>query len=97
MELVTSDDPILHKVSKFVHSSEFGTIGLIDLVDKLYEALNRHKGAGISAVQVGILKRICIVGDSEGGFTTLINPTILVEYGNQKCKEGCLSYPGLTV
>ena len=97
MELVTSDNPILRQVSKYVKSTEFGTIALTDLVDKLYEVLERKEGIGISAVQVGVLKRICIVGDSDGSFTVMFNPTILVEYGSQKCIEGCLSFPGLTV
>lgn len=55
---------------------------------------NIGKGVGISAVQIGILKRIIII-KVNGQFVTILNPEI-VRTGREKkeSKEGCLSFPG---
>ena len=55
----------------------------------MYEA----NGVGLAAVQVGILKRICVIDDGEG-LIELINPVITEESGSQTGTEGCLSFPG---
>ena len=62
---------------------------LDDMADTMYEA----NGVGLAAVQVGILKRICVIDDGEG-LIELINPVITEESGSQTGTEGCLSFPG---
>jgi peptide deformylase len=62
-------------------------------------------GVGISAPQVGILKRIVAVdvsahrrgGQEENhGLLVLINPEILAKGGRQVVREGCMSIPDYT-
>ena len=51
-------------------------------------------GVGLAAPQVGVLRRVCIVEDSEGEIIELINPEIIETSGEQEGSEGCLSLPG---
>ena len=51
-------------------------------------------GVGLAAPQVGILRRVCIVEDSEGEIIELVNPEIVKAEGEQTGLEGCLSLPG---
>jgi peptide deformylase len=56
-----------------------------------------EKGIGISAVQIGVLKRVIFIHIPELGFKVeLINPTI-VSFSKEKMQvnEGCLSFPGV--
>lgn len=61
-----------------------------DLVSDMREIMHRYNGAGISAVQVGELKRVLLVGDK-----VFVNP-IFVSKSDEKVNrtEGCLSVPG---
>ena len=63
------------------------------LLDDMIETLKKAKGAGLAAVQVGVLKRIFIV-EVEGEFIEFINPEIISEKGVQYGSEGCLSVKG---
>ena len=45
-------------------------------------------------LQVGILRRVCIVEDEQGEIIELINPEIIKTEGEQTGLEGCLSVPG---
>lgn len=60
------------------------------MADTLYATPN---GAGLSANQVGILKRLIVV-DTGNGLLQLVNPSIIDSRGEQECVEGCLSIPG---
>jgi len=64
-----------------------------DMKDTL---ISTQTGVGLSAVQVGELKRICIIKYC-GKIYTLINPTITRTRGEVLFKEGCLSVPGFYV
>jgi len=87
-------DEILEKVSKEVTMVTPRTKMLIrDMLDTMYDI----EGIGLSACQVGVLKRIFVVdaGDEYGENPyVLINPRILESSGEQSGKEGCLSVPG---
>ena len=68
-----------------------------DMVDTMYAA----KGIGLSAVQVGVLKRIIVVDvdyrdeDGERKPVKMINPEIVGETEDSRVyNEGCLSFPG---
>lgn len=63
-----------------------------DLEDTL-----ENKGIGLSAVQIGIHKRIAIIRMGENKLD-LINPKIIKKEDRFRFpKEGCLSLPGLTI
>ena len=58
------------------------------------ETLKKADGAGLAAVQVGILRRAVIVDVGDGKPLELINPEIVETSGEQEGQEGCLSLPG---
>ena len=73
-----------------------------DLMDTLRAS---QGGVGISAPQVGVLKRIVAVDVSSSkrgatvenhGLLILINPEILAKGGRQIVREGCMSIPDYT-
>ena len=87
----TIGDDILEKRSKEVTKVTLRTKTLIrDMFDTMYEV----GGLGLSACQVGVLKRIFIVDETGENPHVLINPRILEQSGEQSGKEGCLSVPG---
>ncbi len=57
------------------------------------DTLEDAKGAGLAAVQVGVLKRVFIVSVEEG-YYEFVNPKILGTSGSQYGTEGCLSVKG---
>ena len=62
-EVRTIGDPILEKRSKEVTKVTDRTK---ELIDDMIETLYEQNGVGLSAVQVGVLKRIVIMDLSEG-------------------------------
>lgn len=89
--IVKIGDPILNKKSRPVEKfdARLATI-LDDMKDTLYQA----SGAGLAAVQVGILRRIVVI-DCGDGYLELINPEITERSEElQHETEGCLSIPG---
>lgn len=63
-----------------------------NLIQDLKDTLNNTTGCGISAVQIGELKRICLI-KINGQIKTLINPVITKTRGEVEFREGCLSAP----
>ncbi len=65
----------------------------VETIAKMKDAIkDEPDAAGISAIQIGIPKRICIC--SWGGNTiTMINPEVVRSRGEQEFVEGCLSFP----
>lgn len=63
-----------------------------NLIQNLKDTLNNTTGCGISAVQIGELKRICLI-KINGQIKTLINPVITKTRGEVEFREGCLSAP----
>jgi len=66
---------------------------IIQLLDDMKDTLRKAKGAGLAAVQVGVLRRVFIV-DVEEGYFEFINPEIISQKGEQYGVEGCLSVKG---
>lgn len=89
--IIKENDPTLRKISKPVSNfDERLHILLDDMADTMYKA----DGAGLSAVQVGVLKRVFVI-DVGNGITEFVNPILLKSSGSNKVKEeGCLSVPG---
>ena len=64
------------------------------LIDDMIETMYKYNGVGLSAVQVGILKRVVVIDIDDGtGVKILINPKIVKTKGEQEVEEGCLSFP----
>ena len=65
------------------------------LIEDLRDTLNASKnGCGISAVQIGELKRVCIIKHNDKEIV-MINPVITRTRGEVNSEEGCLSVPHL--
>ena len=90
-KIVTLEDPVLRKTSRKVEKFDKR---LWDLLDDMKDTLYSANGAGLAAVQVGILRRVVVI-DVGDGFIELINPEI-TERSEEKQNEveGCLSIPG---
>lgn len=86
-------DEMLYKKSRKVEKFDKR---LHDILDDMAETMYSAKGAGLAAVQIGILRRIVVIDTTkEGtGLIELINPEIIEQSGEQTAKEGCLSLPG---
>ena len=64
------------------------------LIDDMIETMYKYNGVGLSAVQVGVLKRVVVIDiDDDTGVKILINPKITKTKGEHEVEEGCLSFP----
>jgi len=87
-------DPVLREACPEVEEIDESVEQLVrDLVD----SLPRPGGAGLSANQLGILKRVFVYED-QGEVRACINPRLVsVSEETEEELEGCLSLPGVTV
>ncbi len=89
--IIKENDELLRKISKPVVDFDDK---LCELLDDMAVTMKKAEGAGLSAVQVGILKRAFVM-DTGHGLRECMNPKILRAEGVNKIKvEGCLSVPG---
>lgn len=64
------------------------------LIEDLHDTMQAHDGIGISACQVGMMERICLVQiDEDDDLLVMINPKIVSSKGTSLDVEGCLSLP----
>ena len=95
--ILTKEQPTLYKKSRPV--TEFNA-RLHQLLDDMAETLEQAGGVGLAAPQVGVLRRVVIVLETnvpEGEpevLIELVNPEIIETSGEQNGPEGCLSVPG---
>ncbi len=95
--ILTDDETALHKKCRLV--TDFNA-RLHSLLDDMAETLQRADGVGLAAPQVGVLRRVALVletnvpEDDEPYLIELINPVITASEGEQHEPEGCLSVPG---
>ncbi len=73
-----------------------------DLVKDMFETMYHAEGVGLAANQIGVPLRVMVIDttpkeDAPNLKLVLINPEIVSSEGRVKYKEGCLSFPGLTV
>jgi peptide deformylase len=98
LKIVIAPNPLLQMVSASVDiiNEEIKTLAK-DMLDTMY----KNNGVGLSAVQVGVLKRV-IVADVEwakledgikGVQYVMINPEIIDSESINEYNEGCLSFP----
>lgn len=90
LKIVTKEDPILRKTSRRVEQI---TPRILTLIDDMIDTLHKANGAGLAAVQVGVLRRIVLVETDDVGLVEMINPEIIDAEGEQREVEGCLSVP----
>jgi len=88
--IITDESPKLRKISREVVDFDDR---LHQLIDDMRETLEYANGAGLAAVQVGILRRVVLVDVGEG-MIELVNPVVVCAEGEQEVTEGCLSVPG---
>lgn len=89
-EIVDYTDEFIRKVSKPVKAFDEN---LHELLDDMKQTLIEYDGAGLSAVQVGVLKRAFVIS-MNGSYIEFVNPKIEKTSGKQVKKEGCLSVKG---
>lgn len=91
LNILDESDDTLRKKSREVTEI---TPRILMLLDDMTETLHKAEGAGLAAVQVGVLRRIVLVEAEPGQLYELINPKIVYAEGEQEEVEGCLSLPG---
>lgn len=95
--------PVLREIARPV--DRFDTPELHALVEDLVDTMKANSGAGLAAIQIGVLQRVVIFGidrnprypDAEPvPLTVLVNP-VLEPLGEEREAgwEGCLSVPGM--
>ena len=90
-EIRKDGDEILRKKSREVEEIDDR---IRELLDDMVETMHASNGVGISAVQVGILKRLVAIDLYDGNKPLkLVNPVIVKQKGEQEVEEGCLSFP----
>jgi len=92
----SDDNEILHTKSEPVLESEFKE--LTEVSKKMVGAMLGAKGIGLAAPQMGLLKRILVIKQTDGNILFMANPEVvkLSEIKTQSV-EGCLSVPNKTV
>ena len=86
MQLVSPDDPILHRVCRPDFTLEVETIA------QMFRLLEETGGLGLAAPQVGIDARFFVTAWGE----VVVNPRIVYGIAKVPSQEGCLSLPGVT-
>lgn len=97
------NNPTLRAVAKPVKSTDFAANRILAEAMLTYIKNPKNKGIGLAAPQVGVSKRMVVVGlpktrdDESYPITLMVNPTITaVSKEKDIDEEGCLSLPGLT-
>ncbi|WP_276165233.1 peptide deformylase [Zobellia alginiliquefaciens] len=105
LDVIKMGNPLLRKVSKEVGQDEITSPKFQQFLADLVETMRAESGAGIAAIQVGVLKRVFAMEmkkndryPDKGSFalTTVINPEI-EPLSSEEVEgwEGCLSIPGI--
>jgi peptide deformylase len=98
-EIVTYPADILKKPTEPVREIDGKVRDLIrDMFDTMYHA----EGVGLAANQIGVGLSLMVIDtslkeDAPDIKLVLINPRVVSAEGKTRFKEGCLSFPGLTV
>tara|TARA_B100001559_G_C16403826_1_gene577044 strand:+ start:504 stop:1016 length:513 start_codon:yes stop_codon:yes gene_type:complete len=94
LPIIKAPDPILRVKSKVI--TNIGTEELI-LLDDMLETMYSAPGVGLSAIQVGVAKRLIVVDTSKNNIKSnikMINPEIISNSEEiHTNEEGCLSFP----
>jgi peptide deformylase len=97
-EILIYPDPRLREVAHPVDAVD-GEIR--QLVEDMAETMYAAPGVGLAATQVGVNKRVFIIDvageDEPSELRVFINPELFEASGSAQYKEGCLSFPDVTV
>lgn len=101
-------NPELRKISVPVDENEVGTKEFKKLIKEMFETMRYENGIGLAAPQIGVLKRLVVIGTEEENPRypkagrlkdhILINPIITPLNSPKEGEgfwEGCLSVPGM--
>ncbi len=93
LEILEFPDPRLRTVAKPVTEVNGK---LVDLADRMLDAMYEAPGIGLAATQVNFHQRMIVIDVSEekNQPLILINPEIIAHDGEIQTNEGCLSVPG---
>lgn len=92
IKLLKENDPFLKKAAV---PYDFETDGdPTELVKAMTKIMFENNGIGLAAPQVGVNKRLFIMGNSDK-LVVCINPYIVSGDGTERDLEGCLSFPNL--
>ena len=105
-KILRAGDPRLRQRSEPVPVAEIRSKEIKKLIKDMFQTMEEAEGLGLAAPQVGVLKRIVVVGfDRSGRYPevtdglerkVLINPEIEVLPSEKEgFWEGCLSVPGM--
>ena len=92
LKLVDENNVILRQVSSVWDFTVDGDPN--DLIRRMAKVMMENNGIGLAAPQVGISKRIFVMGN-ETKLYACINPEIIEGTGIVMDREGCLSFPDL--
>jgi peptide deformylase len=86
---IVTDPVVLHTISGPASKND------TSIIHDLVRIRNQTDGLGLSAIQIGIAKRIFLAKTSKGTFI-LFNPSLELNDVEAPSMEGCLSLPGVT-
>lgn len=90
--IIKNGDPMLRKKTHKVTNFD-GKLHM--LLDDMAETMRAEDGVGIAAPQVGIMRSVAVVECEKDKLIELVNPEIIEQSGENKDKEGCLSFPNI--
>ncbi len=98
-KIITFPAEILTKPTKRVE--DFNT-EIREIIKDMFDTMYSAEGVGLAANQIGIPLSILVIDttpkeEAPNLRLVFINPRILNQEGRIKYKEGCLSFPGLSV
>lgn len=92
LKLLNEGDPLLQRVAEPYDFSVDGDP--TELVRAMTKVMFENNGIGLAAPQVGINKRLFLMGNSDKLYVC-INPHLVKGDGDERDLEGCLSFPNL--
>lgn len=96
--MISLTDRTLKKVAKHVDLENTRYKDINDkLAENLLELMSKEKGIGLSATQVGILKRVFAINVEDQIYDVCFNPKVIFLSDEVNIAfEGCLSFPGVS-
>lgn len=95
MDIVLYPDPILREPTEPVGEIDDA---IRELIPSMIETMQKARGIGLAANQVGIGRRFALISDTgeADDVRVAINPGVVAMDGALAMDEGCLSFPELT-
>ena len=92
IKLLKEGDPLLRQNTEIYNFETDGDP--TELVRAMTKIMFENNGIGLAAPQVGVLKRLFIMGNEEKLYVC-INPEVISGEEEERGLEGCLSFPDL--